>query len=251
MLLHPTIEGLRTLRLAGMVRALEEQADLSQIQALGFEERLGLLVQRELAERDNARLLARLRKAHLRQNACIEEIDWRHRRGLDKALMASLITGHWVAEHHNLLLVGPTGIGKSWLACALAHQACREGYSAQYLRLPRLLQELEIARADGRYGRLLASLARTDLVVLDDWGISTLSDRQRHDLLELIDDRHQSRSTIVTSQLPVEHWHDWVGDPTLADAILDRLLHNAYRIELKGDSLRKSKGKLTVATPTE
>jgi DNA replication protein DnaC len=251
MLLHPTIEGLRALRLAGMARALEEQAALPHIQALSFEERLGLLVQREVAERDNTRLVARLRQAHLRQAAVVEEIDWRHRRGLDKQLMASLISCQWVAQHHNLLLVGPTGIGKSWLACALAHKACREGYSAHYLRLPRLLQELEIAQADGRYGRLLATLARTDLVVLDDWGLSSLSERQRHDLLELIDDRHQRHSTIVTSQLPVEHWHSWLGDPTLADAILDRLLHNAYRIELKGDSLRKSRGKLTVAAATE
>jgi DNA replication protein DnaC len=239
MLLHPTLDKLHALRLTGMARALEAQMTMPDIGALSFEERLGLLVDHECTERDDRRLKTRLRNAALRQAACLEDIDYRHARGLDKSLMKKLATCQWLREHHNLLLCGPTGIGKSWLACALAHQACRQGFSVRYLRLPRLLPELCVAKGDGRYRKLLAQLARTDLIVLDDLGVGALTEEQRRDLLELLEDRYGLRSTLVTSQFPVEHWHQLIGDPTLADAILDRLVHNAYRIALKGDSLRK------------
>lgn len=248
MLHHPTLEKLSALRLTGMLKALEEQTTMPDIEALSFEERLGLLVDRELTERDSRRLGTRLKKARLRHSACVEDIDYRAPRGLDKSLMASLATCRWVTEHLNLLITGPTGVGKSYLACALAHKACREGYTALYQRLPRLLQDLSLARADGRYPALLASLARVQVLVLDDWGLARLTDEHRRDLLELLDDRHGVRSTLVTSQLPVEHWHESIGDPTLADAILDRLVHNAYKLTLKGDSMRKRR---TPLTPTD
>ena len=239
MLTHPTLEKLQTLKFTGMVKALSEQLQMPEIQQLCFEERLGLLVDREMTERENRRLQTRLRTARLRQSACLEDIDYRHPRGLDKSLIASLSSCQWVAEHLNVLITGPTGVGKTWIACALAHKACREGYTAQYLRLPRLLAELPIAKGDGRYPKLLASLAKTGLLVLDDWGLVKLTAEQRRDLLEILEDRHGTRSTLVTSQLPVEHWHQMIGDPTLADAILDRLVHNAYKINLKGESMRK------------
>ena len=245
MLTHPTLEKLKALKFIGMLNALSEQLNMPDIQELSFEERLGLLVDREMTERENRRLQTRLRKARLRQSACIEDIDYRHPRGLDKALMASLAACQWVTEHLNVLITGPTGVGKTWIACALAHKACREGYTAQYLRLPRLMAELPIAKGDGRYPKLLASLAKTDLLVLDDWGLVKLNAEQRRDLLEILDDRHGSRSTLVTSQLPVEHWHEMIGDPTLADAILDRLVHNAYKINLKGESMRKKQRRTT------
>ncbi len=175
----------------------------------------------------------------------MEDIDYRAPRGLDKALMATLASCRWVDEHLNVLITGPTGVGKSYLACALAHKACREGHSALYQRLPRLLQDLSLARGDGRYGALLTSLAKVDVLVLDDWGLAKLTEEHRRDLLELLDDRHGLRSTLVTSQLPVEHWHERLGDPTLADAILDRLVHNAYKLTLKGDSMRKKRSPLT------
>jgi DNA replication protein DnaC len=239
MLTHPTLDKLQTLKLSGMYQALVEQLQMADLAALSFEERFGLLVDRELTERDSRRLTTRLRQAKLRQTACIEDIDYRHPRGLDKAVMARLATCQWVREHHNVLLTGPTGIGKTWLSCALGHQACREGYTVLYLRLPRLLQELPIAKGDGRYPKLMASLAKTALLILDDWGLASLSDENRRDVLELLEDRHGRGATIVTSQFPVEHWHEALGDPTLADAILDRLLHNAYKIPLRGDSMRK------------
>ena len=251
MLTHPTLDKLRTLKCAGMAAALSEQMTLPDIDTLTFEERLGLLVDRELTERNNRRTSNRLRRARLKHQATIENIDYRHPRGLDKALMQSLATCQWVSDRLNILITGPTGVGKTWLACALAHSACRQGHTALYLRLPRLLQDLNIAKGDGRYPKLINTLARTQLLILDDWGLVKLTTEQRRDLLEILEDRHGARSTLATSQLPVEKWHAMIGDPTLADAILDRLVHNAYKINLKGESMRKQKKPLTNMTPTE
>jgi DNA replication protein DnaC len=218
---------------------------MPDIDKLGFEERLGLLLDREMTFREDRRLKTRLRKAKLKQNACVEDVDFRHPRKLDKSLFMGLADCRWLKEHNNVLLIGPTGVGKTYLACALAQKACREGYSALYFRLPRLLHELSIAKADGRYDKLLAGIGRTDLLVLDDWGLDKFVKEQRHDLLEILEDRHGLRSTLITSQLPVKHWHDIIADPTLADAILDRLVHNAYKLVLDGDSMRKKQSKLT------
>jgi len=239
MLTHPTLEKLRALRLNGMLKALSEQQQMSDLGSLGFEERLGLLIDREMTDRDNRRLETRLKKAKLRHCCCMEDLDFKAARGLDKALILSLAACTWIARGINVLICGPTGIGKSYLACALGHKACLEGYSTLYLRLPRLFEELRLAKADGRYGKLMLSYAKTDLLILDDWGLTPMTDPQRRDLLELLEDRYGKRSTIVTSQLPVQAWHEAIGDPTLADAILDRLVHNAYKLELKGDSMRK------------
>jgi DNA replication protein DnaC len=239
MLHQPTLDKLQELKLTGMLRAYQEQEALSETQALSFEERLGLLVDRELTERANRRLATRLRFARLRQEACLEDVDFRAPRGLDKALLLSLADGRWIAHHDNCLLVGPTGAGKTYVACALAQQACREGYSVRYLRLPRFLSDLALARGDGRYPRVLASLLRMDLIVLDDWGAAALAPEQCRELLEILEDRYQRRSTLVASQLPVANWHEYLGDPTLADAILDRLVHNAHTLTLKGESMRK------------
>lgn len=239
MLNHPTFDNLLALRLTGMATALSAHMALPESQALSFEERLGLLVDREMTARSERRLTTRLRQAKLRLSASLEDIDYRHPRGLDKALMLRLASCQWVQDRHHVLITGPTGIGKTWLACALGHQACREGYTVLYLRLPRLLQELPIAKGDGRYPKRMASLAKTALLILDDWGLVTLNDENRRDVLELLEDRHGRCATLVTSQFPVEHWHDAIGDPTLADAILDRLFHNAYKMTLRGDSMRK------------
>lgn len=245
MLIHPTLDQLRTLRLTGMLKALEEQMQMPDIDSLSFEQRLGLMADREITERQNRHLKTRLRKASLRQSASVEDIDYLHPRGLDKALVAKLQSCDWIKEHHNLIITGPTGTGKTFLACALAHKACREGLSALYVRIPRLLQDLFISKGDGRYGKLLKSISKTDLLLLDDWGMSKITSEQSRDLLEIIDDRHALRSTLITSQFPVDHWHELIEDPTLADAILDRIIHNAYKINLKGDSMRKKKSKLT------
>lgn len=250
MLHHPTLDKLQQLRLIGMHKALHEQHTLPQIDELGFEERLGLLADRELTEREDRRLQTRLRQARLKQSACLEDLDVRSPRGLDKALITQLATGQWIREALNLLVLGPTGVGKTWIACALAHQACRQGYTTRYLRVPRLFEELRLAHADGRFPKLMSTLAKTDLIVLDDWGLTRLDAEARRDLLELLDDRHGHRATLVTSQLPVEHWHEIIGDPTFADAILDRLVHNAYRITLKGESMRKRQAKKLTATTT-
>jgi DNA replication protein DnaC len=223
----------------GLYQALLEQTQMPESAELRFEERLGLPGERELTAREDRRLKTRLHKAKLRQTACIEDIDYRHPRGWDKALMRSLATCQWIRERHNVLITGPTGIGKTWVACALGHQACREGWTVLYLRLPRLLQEFPLAQGDGRYGKLMTALAKTAVLILDAWGLAPLRDDNRRALLELREDRYDCRATIVTSQLPVEHWHEATGDPTLADAILDRLVHNAYTIAFKGDSMRK------------
>ena len=245
MLIHPTLDQLRTLRLTGMAKALEEQLQMADCDSLTFEQRLGLMVDREIIERQNRNLKTRLRKAGLRQSASVEDIDYRHPRGLDKSLLAKLQSCDWIKDHHNLIITGPTGTGKTFLACALAHKACREGYSSLYLRVPRFLQDLLISKGDGRFGRLLTSIAKTNLLLLDDWGMSKLTIEQSRDLLELIDDRHGTKSTLITSQFPVDHWHEIIGDPTLADAILDRIIHDAYKINLKGESMRKKKSRLT------
>ncbi len=218
-----------------LAKALTQQLDSPEVDALSFEECLGLLVDHELTQRHSRQLTNRLRRAKLKHDACIEDIDFRHRRGLDKQLVLSLADGRWVREHLNVLICGPTGVGKSWIGCALAQSACRNGHSALYVRVFWLLSAL----ADGRYPKLLESLAKTEVLVMDDWGLAPFTAENRHDLLEVLEDRHGVRSTVVTSQLPVDKWHDVVGDPTLADAILDRLVHNAYKLDLKGDSMRK------------
>ena len=243
MLTHPTDQRLVALGLAGMAKALEEQRRQPDVAALTFDERLGLLVDREAIERENKRLVSRLKFAGLRQNAVVEDIDMKAARGLDKPLLAKLVAGDWIARHENLIIVGKTGLGKSWLACALAHKACRDDRSVIYHRVPRLFDALALARGDGRHARLLKSIARTQLLILDDWGLAHLTPEQGRDLLEILDDRQGRGSTIVTSQVDVKHWHEMIANPTVADAILDRLVHNAHRLNLVGDSLRKGAAK--------
>ena len=241
MLMHPTLDKLRGMKLAGMAQALQEQLELRNAEDLSFEERLGFLIDRELTQRDNQRFASRLSKAGLRQKATLEDVDYGHPRGLDRSLVRTLSTGVWLQEHRQLCVTGATGVGKTFLACAFGHQACRQGYTTRYARTSRLLQELTLAKGDGRYLRLLQGLAKTQLLILDDWGLEPLSAQERHILLELLDDRYERTSTLIASQLPTELWYEFLGDPTLADAILDRVLHSAYRIELKGESLRRKK----------
>ena len=251
MLKHPTLDKLHALKLTGMAAALADQVATPDIQELSFEERLGLLVDRETTERENRRMASRLRQAKLRHTASLEDLDYRNPRGLDKGLIQTLAACQWVREHLNILITGPTGVGKTWLACALAHKACREGHTAHYVRLTRLLRELSIAKGDGQYAKLLANLAKVDVLILDDWGLMKLNAENRRDLLEVLEDRHGRRSTIATSQLPMDQWHDVIGDATLADAILDRLVHNAYKINLRGESMRKTQSKLTDTATSE
>ena len=243
MLTHPTEQRLEALGLAGMAKALEEQRRQPDVTALSFEERLGLLVDREAIDRENKRLVSRLKFAGLRQNAAIEDIDMKAARGLDKALFAKLVVGDWIAQKQNLIVIGKTGLGKSWIACALAHKACRDDRSVLYHRVPRLFDTLALARGDGRHARLLKSIARVELLILDDWGLANLTPDQGRDLLEILDDRHGRGSTIVTSQVDVKHWHEMIANPTVADAILDRLVHNAHRMTLTGESMRKGAAK--------
>jgi len=242
MMMNNTLAQLRELKLAGMAAAVEEQMSSSTSTALCFEERLALMVDREVNQRGDKRRAALLKRAGLKYpQACIEDVDARTGRGFERSAVMSLALSRWVEDGTPILLTGPTGSGKSWLACALAQYACRRGHSALYLRTPRLAEELRILHGNGGFARWLGALARTDVLVLDDWGLAALDGPTRSDLMELIDDRAGTRSTIVTSQLPVEHWHAWIGDATVADAILDRLLSRSHRLELKGESLRPRK----------
>jgi len=239
MLANHSHERLLALRLTGMAKAFDDQLRQADIDALSFEGRLALMIDREVTERENRRLVTRLKFACLRQAAVIEDIDLRTARGIDRALFAKLVDGDWISRKQNLLITGATGTGKSWIACALGHKTCRDNRSVLYHRLPRLFEALALARGDGRYQRLLKALSRVELLILDDWGLAPLTGEQRRDLLEIVDDRNQRGSTIITSQMPVENWHEVIADPTIADAVLDRIVHNAYRLELKGDSMRK------------
>jgi DNA replication protein DnaC len=239
-----TLDQLRGLRLDGMVHALADQATSTAATALAFDERLAMLVQREIDWRDGKRLTRLLKAAKLKVgSACIEDIDWRGSRGLDRSLITALAGGDWLRHGHNVLITGATGVGKTWLCCALAQQAARSGFTVLYTRAPRLLEELRVAHGDGSFARRLAQLARIDLLALDDFAIAPITAAERNDLLELLDDRVGTRATLITSQLPVTAWHEWLDDPTLADAILDRIVHAAHKIALKGESMRKKQVK--------
>jgi len=230
-----------------MARAFSELQNNPSTAGLGHAEWLALLLDREATERSNRQLTARLRHAKLRQRATIEDVDWRAQRGLDRALFQRLIAGDWIEAPQNLIIEGPTGVGKSWLACALGNKACRDNRSVLYQRVPKLFPDLALARGDGRYPRLMRALAGVKLLILDDWGLEPLGAEQRHDMLEIVEERYGRGATLITSQIPVDRWHDLIGEPTLADAILDRIIHNAHRLQLKGDSLRKQKAPKTVA----
>ncbi|MEM6533029.1 MAG: IS21-like element helper ATPase IstB [Myxococcota bacterium] len=239
---------LNAMKLFGMVSALAEQQKGGDYESLSYEERIGFLIDREWTDREARKLSRRLRYAKLREQACIEDIDYRTNRGLDKRVIRRLAESKWVAEKQNVIITGATGVGKTYIACALSQEACRDGYTALYRRVPRLLGELAVARADGSFERLLSKLAKTDVLVLDDWGLAPLEDQERRDVLEVLEDRYANRSVIVATQLPTNTWHGYIGEPTLADAIVDRLLHNAHTIELSGDSIRKTKNRLAKET---
>jgi len=243
MLAQPTLEKLSDLRLEGMLSGFKEQMENKKYHSLSFDERFGLLVDREMTVRDNKRLRSRLGTAKLRLNACMEDVDFNQPRGLDKGQVMSLASCGWVKDHDNCLIVGPTGAGKSYLACALGQKACREGYRVFYWRYPRIFEDMSVARAEGRYLKLLASLAKFDLLILDDWASMPLVDEQRRALFEILEDRYDRKSTLVSSQIPVEKWHEALGNPTLSDAILDRLVHNAHKITMRGESMRKIRRK--------
>lgn len=241
MLNNQTITTLSDLGLNGMLEAFREQLDSVQYQELSFEERLGMLVDREVAQREARRLIARLRSAKLRHSACIEDIDFRAQRGLERSVIMGLSSSHWVDAHQNILLTGPAGVGKSYIGCALAHSGIRSGHSALYRRASALFADLSISRGDGRYLKLLQGLARVEILVIDDFALTPLSGSEPSDLLEVLDDRSERKSTIVTSQLPVDSWHQTLGDPTISDAVMDRLLHNSHIIQMKGASMRTKK----------
>jgi DNA replication protein DnaC len=240
MLHQHTLTTLKNLKLLGMAAAFEEQLIQPVTQSLSFNDRFGLIVDRETNHRDNQRLGRLLKNARLKHSACVEDIDYRSGRGLDKAVMANLIDGDWIRQAQNVIFTGKTGCGKTWLACALGNQACRQGMSVLYVRTSRLLEELKLAHADGSFRKRLMQIAKVELLIIDDFGVSTLSPSERQDLLELIDDRTK-KSTLITSQIPVKAWHEVIGEPTLADAILDRIVHRAHTIDLTGDSMRKTK----------
>ena len=241
MLVNPTVEKLQAMRLTAMAEAFTEQLADPEMAQLSFEERVALMVDRQWTWRENRALDRRLKNARLKLPACLEDINYRRPRGLDRSLVASLATGRWIQTHHNLIIVGPCGVGKTFLACAFAQKAAREGWSALYTRAARLFRDLALGTLD----KLLRKIARTDVLIVDDWAMNPLGETERRDFYEICEDRYDSRSTILTSQLPVTHWHEQIGDPTTADSILDRLVHNAYRMDLAGESMRKKKSKLT------
>src|ERR1019366_4288665 len=243
MLNQPTIEKLYAMKLHGMADAFRAQLETTDASQLSFEERFAMLVDQQWLWKENRALGRRLIAAKLKERAVIEDIDYQHPRGLDRKLMRSLSSGEWLRQKQNLLLLGPTGIGKSWLGCALAQKACRDGFSVLHKRTSELFRDLAVAHADGSIGRLLVRLSRTDVLLLDDFAMAPLKDAERRDFLEICDDRYQRRSLILTSQMPVAHWHEQIGDPSVADSILDRLVHNSYRIELSGESMRKKRAR--------
>jgi DNA replication protein DnaC len=243
MLNQQTIEKLHAMKLHGIADAFRAQLETTEAAQLSFEERFALLVDQQWLWKENRALARRLRSAHLKEPAVIEDVDYQHPRGLDRKLVRTLSSCDWVRQHQSILLLGPTGIGKSWLACALTQKACRDGFSVLHKRTSELFRELAVAHADGSIGRFLLKLSRIDILLLDDFAMAPLKDSERRDFLEICDDRYQRRSMILTSQMPVAHWHEQIGDPTIADSILDRLIHNAYRLELKGESMRKKKRK--------
>lgn len=247
MLSQPLLEKLSALRLAGVRQGLEEQSLSTKYAELTFEERLGLLVDKEWQRRENARLSRGLRIARLHQNACIEDLDINPLRGLDRKFVLELAQSEWVNKHLNLIVIGPTGAGKTYVSCALGQAACRQGLSVRYLRTSRILQDLDHAHADGSYPKLLDSLAKVNLLIIDDWLRDPLSPTQARNFLEILDDRYGKQSTLVTAQIPVADWHQQIQEPTIADAILDRLVHNAYRIKLEGDSQRKMRSTIAQA----
>ena len=240
-----TIDKLKAMRLSGMVQGLEEQAQNPHYQDLSFEERLGHLVEREWLLREERRFARRLKEASFRIKATVEELDFHIPRNLNRAFIMELAGCQWIKRHHNLIITGPTGVGKTYLSCALGHRACVAGYRVKYHRVARLLSKIAIARGDGTYLSLMKSLVKVDLLILDDWGLNQLNKNQALDLLEVIEDRYQRGSTIIISQVPIDAWHQLIGEATIADAILDRLVHNAYRVEMKGESMRKQKGKVS------
>lgn len=244
MLNNQTLNKLRTLKLLGMLEAVESQSNQPDLQSLNFDARLGLIVDYEYSFRENRRLARLLKDAKLKHQACLEDIEYNPRRGLDKAQLSSLGSCEWVQKRQHLIFTGPAGAGKTWLACAYGHQACRIGLSVLYKRAPRLLEELRIARGDGSIGKLRCQLAKVNVLILDDWGMAPIDGMGLHDLLELVDDRVNTGSLIITSQLPVSTWHDYIGEPTMADAILDRIVHNAHKISVKGESMRRIKNAL-------
>lgn len=251
MLIEQTLEKMNAMKLSGMAESLKQQLSSSQHSTLSFDERLGLMVDTEWNYREKRKVTSRLKAAKLRYSASLENVDFKHPRGLDRQVVLSLGNCGFVENRHNLVIIGPTGIGKSYLACAFIERACRRGYKGAYLRLPRLLQQLAVGRGDGSYARLLDRLARLDILAIDDWLLAPLRDGERRDLVEVIEDRSERATTLIASQVPVKDWHASIGDPNLADAMCDRLLHKAHRIELKGPTMRDTKANPKTSNETK